>query len=141
MQNLSERLSRELIRKGNLPISAEGIVRLRPDIAGEMTTAQTVLDDEFELEPQVAVRGQAEKVEEDVLEARFVPASGDVQQQHLFVLEAPETQSDDDRIKRWSKMPVSYGSFVQIKKFLTEAWGEIRDLEVQLSKVQLSRMD
>ncbi|WP_413717999.1 hypothetical protein [Silicimonas sp. MF1-12-2] len=141
MQKLSERLTLDLLRRGNLPISAEGIVRLRPDIAGEMTTAWSVLADEIELEPKSSVGWQTEKDEEDVLEARFTPASGDGQQRHLFVLEVPETRSDGNRIKRWSKTPVSYGSFVQIRKFLTEAWGDIPDLEVQRSKVQLSQVD
>jgi hypothetical protein len=141
MQKLSKRLTHDLLRRGNLPISAEGIVRLRPDIAGEMQTARSVLANEIELEPKLSVECQTEKNEEDILEARFTLASGDAEQRHLFVLEVPEKQSNGNRIKRWSKTPVSYGSFVQIRKFLTEAWGEIPDLEVQRSKVQLSQVD
>ena len=140
MRQLSDRLTRELVENGNLPISAEGMVRLRPDIAGEMGAARKLLEDEIELHPQdVEVRASRDR--EDLLEARFVPASETAEQHHLFMLETSSSESDVDRIKRWSKMPVSYGSLVQVKRFLTDAWGDILELELQRSEVGLCVRD
>ena len=138
MRKLSGRLTRELIERGNLPISAEGIVRLRPDIAGEVDTAQKLLDDEIELRPW-DVECQQPQGGECLLEAHFVAMSESAEQHHLFMLEGSD--SDGDRIKRWSKMSVSYGSLVQVTRFLTDAWGEIRELQLQQAKTHMYRQN
>ena len=48
MEILSDRLTRELMERGNLPISAEGVVRLRPDIVDELSAEQSLLAEEIE---------------------------------------------------------------------------------------------
>ena len=139
MQLLSDRLSRELVSRGNLPISAEGIVRLRPDIAHEFSAAELLLADEIERGPWEIESREAGDSRTDVLEAQFFAVADGVEQCHLFVMEGPESDSNGTGIRRWSKTPVSYGSFVQLHKFLSETWGEIRGLEVQLSRVRLNQ--
>ena len=138
MEILSDRLTRELMDRGNLPISAEGVVRLRPDIADEFSVAQSLLAVEIEDRS-----GDGEDVDagscEGLLEARFVASTGSTEQRHLFMLASAGAEGEDNRIQRWSKMPVSYGSLVQVKKFLSEAWGDIRGLELQRAQFRLSR--
>ncbi len=134
MLKLSDRLTRELTERGNLPISAEGLMRLRPDIACELSAAQSVLANEIEVGAE-----DFEGNQEDLLEARFVAASESAEQRHLFMLAPRGAEGESNRLQRWSKTPVSYGSLVQVKKFLTEAWGGIRGLELQRSRFQLDR--
>ncbi len=138
MQKLSNRLTRELTERGNLPISADGIVKLRPDLANNFSAAQAILSDEIVRRTSEPVLGKNNVTRNDVLEAKFAAGPAGTSQKHLFMLEEPRKESDGERIKRWSRMPVSYGSFVQVEKFLKQAWGEVRNLELKLARVQLN---
>ena len=130
MQRLSNRLSRELIECGNLPISEEGLVRLRPDLAHDLENARSLLDDEI-TDDQPEAAEQLDGSTEDILLAEFSTEKDGATQSHLFLLDSSDADNTSKRIKRWSKTPVSYGSFVQVRKFLTEAWGEVRNLEIR----------
>lgn len=137
MPKMPERLLNELLGRGNLPLSREGIERLRPDLTSEVTLADAVLKEELDKGKKRQDRIQFGDLERSILVARFVPLSEGLEQFHLFVVQ--DAESTEIGIKRWSKRPVSYGSFVQIRRFLVEAWGEIRDLHVQKTRTRLSR--
>ena len=112
MQLLSDRLSRELVGRGNLPISEEGIVRLRPDIEHEFSAAQSLLANEIERDPSKVESVETSDSRKDLLVAHFFAVVEGVEQYHLLVMEDPESDSNRTKIRRWSKTPVSYGSFV-----------------------------
>ena len=131
MPELSDELCRQLKATGNLPISPEGIVRLRPDITKDVEKAKTLLGDISETDQQTFDARDFETDNNDVLIARFRALPEGIEQIHLFLLEGPQSKSGDKRLRRWSKMSVSFGSFVQVSKFLNEAWGEVRNLEVE----------
>ena len=137
MKKLSTRLSNKLIAFGNLPISAEGLVRLQPEIAGNLVEAQSVLRNEVESYRPDNHEDPVDRTVDDFLVARFVAGSERTEQLHLFMMETPHNASHGDRIKRWSKRPVSYGSFVQIRRYLRDVWGEVRNLEVERVYLQL----
>lgn len=137
MKKLSARLSHELIECGNLPVSAEGLVRLRPEIASDVAEAQSMLGAEFEPAQPDDQEDQSANNTHDFLVARFISGPEGTEQQHLFMMEASEGESQGNRIKRWAKRPVSYGSFVQIQKHLRNAWGDVRNLEIERIRLQL----
>ena len=139
MQKLSNRFTRELTEQGNLPISADGVVKLRPDLADSLSAAQAILSDEVVGRTSEPVLGKSNVTRNDVLEAKFAAGPTGTVQRHLFMLEEPGKEGDGERIKMWSKMPVSYGSLVQVEEFLKQAWGEVRDLELKLARIQLSQ--
>ncbi len=138
MKKLSARLSHELIECGNLPVSAEGIVKLRPEIASDVAEAQSMLGAEFEPGQPDDQEEESAKNTHDFLVARFAAGPQGTEQQHLFMMEATDGDSQGDRIKRWAKRPVSYGSFVQIQKHLRNAWGDVRNLEIERIRLQLN---
>ena len=139
MKKLSVRLSSDLIQRGNLPISAEGIMRLRPEIASDVAEAQSVLGNEVGYDQTDSFGDPVQSKEDDFLLARFVAGPDRSEHLHLFMMEAPDAENEGDRILRWSKRPVSYGSFVQIRKYLREAWGEVANLEIERAQLQLHR--
>ena len=139
MKKLSARLSQELVKLGNLPISAEGIRKLRPEIASTLEDAETVLRTEIEHGQTEGNPAEIDGRDDDFLIARFVAGSEENTHLHLFMMEAPQSKNQGKGLKRWSKRPVSYGSFVQIQKFLKEAWGEARNLEIERVQLLLDR--
>ena len=131
MPRLSDQLSRELIERGNLPVSEKGIVKLRPDLAHDLDAARSLLDDGNKHSQLASGEQQADHDLEDVLLAEFTSEAEGELHGHLFLLETPDGVDQGERLKRWSKSPVSYGSFVQVRKFLKDAWGEVRNLEIR----------
>ncbi len=138
MKKLSARLSNELIECGNLPISAEGLAKLRPDIACDVTEARSMLGAEIKPAQPDNPNNQIADKDYDFLVARFIAGLQETEQQHLFMMEASAGESQGDRIKRWAKRPVSYGSFVQIQKHLRNAWGDVQNLEIERIRLQLN---
>ena len=129
-------MTRELVENENLPISPDGLVRLRPDLAGDLREAATLLDNEIQRDALDEDGQQVSNRTDGVLEARFVASQGIDEQRHLFLMVPKGTNDNELGIKRWAKMPISYGSFVQIEKLLKEAWGDVRNLELALSEIR-----
>ena len=139
MKKLSARLSSDVIKRGNLPISAEGIARLRPEITRDPMEAQSVLNNEVRHDQSDDFGEPVESSDEDFLVARFIAGSEGTEHQHLFMMKAPDAGSESGGLMRWSKSPVSYGSFVQIQKYLRDAWGQVRNLEIERARLKLHR--
>ncbi len=139
MKKLSARLSSDLIKRGNLPISAEGIARLRPEITRDPMEAQSVLNNEVRHDQSDDFGEPVESSDDDFLVARFIAGSEGTEHQHLFMMKAPDAGSESGGLMRWSKSPVSYGSFVQIQKYLRDAWGQVRNLEIERARLKLHR--
>ncbi|WP_050932075.1 hypothetical protein [Aestuariivita boseongensis] len=137
MKMLSARLSNDLIKRGNLPISAEGLVKFRPEIASDVVVAESVLSNEIQDDQADGFGVPTNCRDDDFLMARFVAGPEGTEHLHLFLMEDPDRENGANGIKRWSKRPVSYGSFIQIRKHLREAWGEVRNLEIERARLQL----
>ena len=139
MPELSDELCRQLKATGNLPASPEGIVRLRPDITKDVEEAKNLLGDISETDQQTFDTRAFKTDDNDVLIARFRALPEGIEQFHLFLMEGAQSDSDDKRLRRWSKMSVSFGSFVQVSKFLNKAWGEVSGLEVEKARLVVAR--
>lgn len=117
-------LERELLDKRNLPITALGIVRMRPDITELVNTAKQKLRRSSVTDYETLAAVLPDLAKATILIARFRAGDGrKTPQFHLFIPKA----SLPDRDVVVGSAP----SYVETKAFLETGWGEIEDLRIE----------
>ncbi|WP_435137733.1 hypothetical protein [Pseudopelagicola sp. nBUS_19] len=117
-------LERELLDKRNLPITALGIVRMRPDITELVNTAKQKLRRSSVTDYETLAAVLPDLAKATILIARFRAGDGrKTLQTHLFIPKA----SLPDRDVVVGSAP----AYVETKAFLETGWGEIEDLRIE----------
>jgi len=128
---MPDRLEVELIRRGNIPLTPLGLVKMRPDLAGNRDAANTLIRSSMLMNAETAMQATPILWRTMMVVASF--RAGDKRKtdhQHLFLGQ----QMNGDGIAMAGKLPRPE----DIQKLLVEGepdipgsgWGEIEDLTV-----------
>jgi hypothetical protein len=121
---LPDRLEKELLDKRNLPITAMGIVKMRPDLTTNVDTAKKMLKRSSLTDYETLKVVLPDLARATIIVARF--KAGDrrnTDQAHLFI---PETSSTERDV-----IVGSAPSYEDTKAFLEAGWGEVENLSIE----------
>ena len=116
-------LEKQLLEKRNLPITAQGIVKMRPDITKNIDNAHKMLRRSSVTNVETLAAVMPELAVATIFVANF--KFGNIRQtshRHLFL---PEVSFADGNM-----VIGNVPSKLDIEVFLNESWGEVKNLEV-----------
>ena len=122
---MPDRLEKELLEQRNLPITAQGIVRMRPDLADNTNSAKQMLRRSSVTDIRTLAAVMPDLSPATIFVATFKAGDGRrTEHKHLFL---PELASAEHNVVVGS-MPAQ----LDIEEFLEIGWGEVEDLEISL---------
>ncbi len=120
---MPDRLEKELLDKRNLPITALGIVKMRPDITDNNDTAKKMLRRSSVTDIRTLAAVLPDLASATILVATFKAGDGRrTEHKHLFLLEPASAEHD--------VVVGSIPSKSEIEEILVEGWGQVEGLEI-----------
>jgi hypothetical protein len=120
---MPDRLEKELLDKRNLPITALGIIKMRPDITENNDTAKKMLRRSSVTDIRTLAAVLPDLASATILITTFKAGDGRrTEHKHLFLLEPACAEHD--------VVVGSIPSKLEIKEILVEGWGQVEDLEI-----------
>jgi len=120
-------LEKQLLEKRNLPITAQGIVKMRPDITNRQNTALQKLKRSSVTDYKTLAVVLPDLARNTIFVARFRAGGERLRQhEHLFLCEQFVTEHDQSGDAIFGTLP----PYSDILALLNEGWGEVKDLEI-----------
>ena len=120
---MPDRLEKELLDKRNLPITAQGVVKMRPDITDNNDTAKKMLRRSSVTDIRTLAAVLPDLASATILVATFKAGDGRrTEHKHLFLLEPASAEHN--------VVVGSIPSKLDIEEILVEGWGQVEGLEI-----------
>jgi type IV secretory pathway protease TraF len=120
-----DRLERELIEKGDMPLTAKGMFKMRPDLFENANAASKALSRSILSNPKKLLRVLPEQLRATLTEVTFRAEGARLLQKHLFL---PRIDSSERSVLVWKGLEID-----EITAHLEQGWGEgnVRDIELR----------